>query len=53
MNWVRQLIAKLLGTDVRYHRQASEVTARKVEAHLRQKRVERLTAEYELYRRGR
>lgn len=52
MNFLRDWIRELLGRDEQYHRQASEMSARKLEAELRKRRVDRLTAELDLYRRG-
>jgi hypothetical protein len=44
MSWLRRLIHKLMGRD-RYHDQANEVNNRRL-------RVELLSKELELYRRG-
>lgn len=51
MNWLRTWIRSLMGHDERYHRQASQTTARKLDAELRRRRVERLSEELDLYRR--
>ncbi len=43
MNWFQRFVRRLAGGhDARYHRQASELTARKLESKMRQMRVEQL-----------
>ena len=52
MSWLRRLVHRLIGRD-RYHEQAQEVTANGLRSDLRERRVQRLTAELELIQRGR
>ena len=45
IRWIRNWLHRTFGSDPRYHQQAQEVTNRSL-------RVERLSKELELYRRG-
>lgn len=51
MNWLRRFIHRLTGHD-RFHEQADAVNLRGLTAQMRRRRVERLSNEFELYRRG-
>ena len=42
MKWLRSIIRSLLGHDARYHRQASETTARQIDTTRRARRAEEL-----------
>lgn len=54
MSWFRRFVRWIAGGhDPRYHRLASEMTARQIQTELRKRRVEKLSAELDLYRRGR
>lgn len=43
MNWFQRFVRRLAGGhDARYHRQASEMSARKLDSEMRKRRIEQL-----------
>ena len=43
MNWFKRFVRRLAGGhDARYHRQASEMSARKLDSEMRKRRIEQL-----------
>ena len=52
MKWLKRLLHRLIGGG-RYHEQAEQVTVGRLRSDLRERRVQKLTAELELIQRGR